>query len=279
MSFIFVKERGEQTPRAERLMDMNKFNDCRGASGRGKAGFTLIELLVVIGIIAILAAMLLPALGSAKESARRIACINNLKQLHTALTMYSDDNDGQYPPRSKPYWPNRIWKEYEDLRLLVCPTDRPEPDPSGAVDNPDYAARSYLLNGCNDYFKEILSDEKGAKGEDSQWEQFIDHKWPFGFSASSMVEPSETIVFGEKLTGPPPNYNRHMDAIFQPIWLQVEDSRHNNSRRAAKTGGANYAFGDGSARFLRWGQHLSPVNLWLVTQKARDASRAVGGGY
>ena len=64
----------------------------------------MIELLVVIAIIGILTAMLLPALGSAKESARRIACINNLKQLRTALTMYADDNDGQFPPRSKPFW-------------------------------------------------------------------------------------------------------------------------------------------------------------------------------
>ncbi|MEI8195683.1 MAG: prepilin-type N-terminal cleavage/methylation domain-containing protein [Phycisphaerae bacterium] len=76
---------------------MRRSGQFQFASGTPRRGFTLIELLVVVAIIALLIAILLPSLGRAKEQAKAVQCLSNLKQMASASFAYADNNNGRFP--------------------------------------------------------------------------------------------------------------------------------------------------------------------------------------
>jgi prepilin-type N-terminal cleavage/methylation domain-containing protein/prepilin-type processing-associated H-X9-DG protein len=94
-----------------------------------RRGFTLIELLVVIAIIAILAAILFPVFAQAREKARAITCISNLKQIGTGVMMYVQDYDERYPTPEREYpdapflIPTQVQPYIKNAGIFKCPND------------------------------------------------------------------------------------------------------------------------------------------------------------
>jgi prepilin-type N-terminal cleavage/methylation domain-containing protein/prepilin-type processing-associated H-X9-DG protein len=226
--------------------------ESRDETGRD-GGFTLVEMLVVMAIIAILMAMLLPSISRAKARANQTSCLNNMRQLDLAATMYASDHDEEFPARRIPTnaWPHKLKPYFVNWQIIACPSDRF--GIVGLLADDTNPKRSYIINGFNDYFKVNLSP--------AEYKTFQQWRYPHGMRVAAITRPTDTILFGEKRTA---SRHVHMDTDQGKRgndFEQIEHKRHGE--------GSNFAFADGSIRFVKKYQELYPENLWAVIQEYR----------
>ncbi len=240
------------------------------SSGSARA-FTLIELLVVIAIIAILAAMLFPALGNAKSKAQQIYCLGNYKQLQFCWLMYVDDNRDALPPNAtlstgnregfiatKDTWINgNAWTDatadnieqgalfsYNSaIKIYKCPADRSTVRDQGKI--PRF--RSVSMNS-------YMNDHPDT-GSASCWHFFSQIKEPSPSKAFVFLDEHENSIENARLT------------ITQPgnwTWIDFPATRHNN--------GCVLSFADGHAEAWQWREpntlKISKIKGWIQGQAA-----------
>ena len=243
-------------PRPFRLRGERKRS--AGPSG-GVAAFTLIELLVVIAIIAILAAILFPVFAQARAKARQAACLSNMKQIGTAMMMYTQDYDETYPVNNLSYgtssmalqggWARHVYPYHKSVDVYRCP-DAVMSDPQWSRvipgDNGDMATAitvpSYML-GASEHVTKVGNAASP----------------PQPVAISAVGKPAELVVIADSLYIIFSRVGRIINANYGSNNLASPPDRP-VPNMARHTGGSSLLFGDGHAKwYSQNGMDIDPA--------------------
>ncbi|MCL5283247.1 MAG: prepilin-type N-terminal cleavage/methylation domain-containing protein [Armatimonadetes bacterium] len=185
-----------------------------------KAAFTLIELLVVIAIIAILAAILFPVFAQAREKARQISCLSNVKELGTSIMMYIQDYDELFPLAitwgNWGDWSDRIQPYMKSWDIMYCPSGGPRMIASWSLPQYEWWAnwRWFVQYGFNaDYLNNDPTCTDTGQNNDA-----------FGppTPLAEVEQPASTVALAE--TGQdPPNDNIGTSIVYSPASYTAPD--------------------------------------------------------